>query len=63
MATHVDVPGIVERRINAFEPDRVEQIVRGVAQRELSLIVLLGYVLGGVIGVITWGLVEWAKRM
>ena len=63
VATHVDVPGIVERRINAFEPDRVEQIVRGVAQRELNLIVLLGYVLGGVIGVITWALVEWAKRV
>ena len=63
IATHVDVPGIVERRINAFEPDRVEQIVRGVAQRELNLIVLLGYVLGGVIGVVTWALVEWAKRV
>ncbi|MBI3789440.1 MAG: DUF445 family protein [Gemmatimonadetes bacterium] len=62
VATHVDVPGIVERRINAFEPERVEQIVRGVAQRELNLIVLLGYVLGGLIGVVTWALVEWAKR-
>ncbi len=62
IATHVDIPGIVERRINAFEPDRVELIVRGVAQRELNLIVILGYVLGGVIGVVTFALVEWAKR-
>lgn len=62
IATHVDVPGIVERRINEFEAERVEQIVRGVAQRELNLIVLLGYVLGGVIGVVTWLAVELAKK-
>ena len=62
VATHVDVPAIVERRINAFEPERVEQLVRGVAQRELNLIIVLGYVLGGVIGRLTWLLVEWARR-
>lgn len=62
VATHVDVPAIVERRINAFEPERVEQLVRGVAQRELNLIIVLGYVLGGVIGLVTWLLVEWARR-
>lgn len=62
VAAHVDAPGIVERRINMFEPEKVEQIVRGVAQRELTLIILLGYVLGGLMGLATWGLVEWAKR-
>jgi len=46
----VDIPGMVERKVMGFSTQRVEEIVRGVTQRELNLIVQLGYVLGGAIG-------------
>jgi hypothetical protein len=46
----VDIPGMVERKVLGFSTQRVEEIVRGVTQRELNLIVRLGYVLGAVIG-------------
>ena len=47
-------PGATE--ISEAGTERVEEIVRGVTQRELNLIVLLGYLLGGVIGLVTWAL-------
>jgi len=46
----VDIPAMVERKVLGFSTQRVEEIVRGVTQRELNLIVQLGYVLGGAIG-------------
>ena len=63
IAEHVDVPAIVERRIASFSSERVEELVRSVAQRELRLIIVLGYLLGAVIGVLTFTLVEVAKRL
>jgi hypothetical protein len=46
----VDIPAMVERKVLGFSTQRVEELVRGVTQRELNLIVQLGYVLGGAIG-------------
>jgi hypothetical protein len=46
----VDIPGMVERKVLGFSTRRVEELVRGVTQRELSLIVWLGFGLGAVIG-------------
>lgn len=46
----VDIPAMVERKVLGFSTQRVEDLVRGVTQRELNLIVQLGYVLGAVIG-------------
>jgi len=46
----VDIPAMVERKVLGFSTQRVEDLVRGVTQRELNLIVQLGYVLGGLIG-------------
>jgi len=46
----VDIPAMVERKVLGFSTQRVEDLVRGVTQRELNLIVRLGYVLGGAIG-------------
>ena len=63
IAEHVDVPSIVERRIAGFSSERVEDLVRGVAHRELRLIILLGYALGAVIGLLTFALVEVTKRL
>ncbi len=46
----VDIPAMVERKVLGFSTQRVEELVRGVTQRELSLIVWLGFGLGAVIG-------------
>jgi uncharacterized membrane protein YheB (UPF0754 family) len=57
----VDIPSMVERKVLGFSTQRVEDIVRGVTQRELTLIVQLGYVLGGLIGAVQFAF-EWALR-
>jgi uncharacterized membrane protein YheB (UPF0754 family) len=57
----VDIPTMVERKVLGFSTRRVEEIVRGVTQRELNLIVELGYVLGALIGAAQFG-VEWWLR-
>jgi uncharacterized membrane protein YheB (UPF0754 family) len=46
----VDIPAMVERKVLGFSTQRVEELVRGVTQRELSLIVWLGFGLGALIG-------------
>lgn len=47
----IRVPEMVEQKVLGFSTERMEQIVRGVTQRELDLIVRLGYLLGGLVGV------------
>ena len=54
----VDIPAMVERKVLGFSTRRVEELVRGVTQRELNLIVQLGYVLGAAIGAAQFA-VEW----
>lgn len=58
----VDIPGMVERKVMGFSTQRVEEIVRGVTQRELNLIVQLGYVLGGAIGAAQFVVESWLHR-
>jgi uncharacterized protein DUF445 len=58
----VDIPGMVERKVLGFSTQRVEEIVRGVTQRELNLIVQLGYVLGGAIGAAQFALEWWLRN-
>ena len=58
----VDIPAMVERKVLGFSTQRVEEIVRGVTQRELNLIVQLGYVLGGVIGVAQFAVESWLRQ-
>lgn len=48
----IDVARRVEEKVLAFPAARMEQIVRRVTERELKLIVRLGYVLGGIIGTV-----------
>jgi uncharacterized membrane protein YheB (UPF0754 family) len=50
VAQRIDVAGKVERKILEFPMSRVEELVRSVTERELQLIVYLGYVLGAIIG-------------
>lgn len=51
----LDVAGKVEQKILDYPMEKVEELVRGVTQRELRLIIYLGYVLGAVIGVTLLG--------
>ncbi len=48
----IDVARRVEEKVLNFPTPRMEELVRRVTDRELRLIVRLGYVLGGFIGVI-----------
>lgn len=52
----LDVQSMVERKVMAFSVDRVEDILRSVIQNELNLIITTGFVLGGLIGVCTFGI-------
>lgn len=50
----LDIPGMVERKVLGFSTARIEEIIRAVTQKELTMIVNLGYVLGAVIGVLSF---------
>jgi len=57
----IQVPEMVEQKVLGFSTQRMEEIVRSVTQRELDLIVRLGYFLGGLVGMIAF-LVNLALR-
>ncbi len=50
------IQDMVEQKVLGFSTQRMEEIVRGVTQRELTLIVRLGYVLGGIVGLLAFGI-------
>jgi uncharacterized membrane protein YheB (UPF0754 family) len=52
----LDIQSMVERKVLGFSTARIEEIIRNVTQRELTLIVNLGYVLGAVIGITTFAI-------
>jgi len=49
---HFNVPEMVEQKVLGFSTQRMEEIIRNVTQRELTLIVQLGYVLGAFVGLV-----------
>lgn len=53
-----NVQSMVEQKVLGFSTQRMEEIIRGVTQRELTLIVRLGYVLGAMVGLLAFGLNE-----
>src|SRR5690606_11783186 len=53
IAQRIDIAARVERKILDFPMQQVEALVKGVTERELKLIVRLGYVLGATIGFIS----------
>jgi uncharacterized membrane protein YheB (UPF0754 family) len=55
LVQRLDLQGVVERKVKAFSTDRVEEILRGVLQNELRLIISIGYVLGAFVGLATFG--------
>lgn len=56
LVQRLDVQGMVERKVLAFSVDRVEEILKTVIGSELRLIITIGYVLGAVVGVVTFGI-------
>ena len=55
----LSVREMVEEKVRGFSVQRMEEIIRNVTQRELDLIVRLGYWLGGFVGAVAF-LVNWA---
>lgn len=53
IAQKVDIARKVETRILEFPTVQVERLIRDVTERELKLIVRLGYLLGGIIGLVS----------
>jgi uncharacterized membrane protein YheB (UPF0754 family) len=51
----LNVQEMVEQKVRGFSTQRMEEIVRSVTQKELTLIVQLGYVLGAIVGIIAFG--------
>lgn len=49
----VDISSIVEEQINAFEVDYAEEIILGIANKELKAITWLGALLGGILGILS----------
>ena len=47
---------LVNRSNGRPESSRIEQLVRATTQRELDLIIRLGYVLGGIVGAAAYSL-------
>lgn len=56
VAQRIDIAAKVERKILEFPTKQVEDLIKGVTERELQLIVRLGYVLGGMIGLVSAGI-------
>jgi uncharacterized membrane protein YheB (UPF0754 family) len=55
IAQRIDIAARVEQKILEFPTAQVEQLIKGVTERELQLIVRLGYVLGAGIGIVSVG--------
>lgn len=51
-----NVQDMVEQKVLGFSTARMEEIIRTVTQRELTLIVQLGYVLGALVGFAAFGI-------
>jgi uncharacterized membrane protein YheB (UPF0754 family) len=47
---------MVEQKVLGFSTRRMEEIIRNVTQKELDLIVRLGYLLGAIVGAVAWGI-------
>ncbi len=50
IVTRIDVESMVEEKVLGFSLERIEELVRRTTQRELDLIIRLGYVLGAFVG-------------
>ncbi len=55
VVSQLSIREMVEEKVMGFSIQRMEEIIRGVTQRELDLIVKLGYLLGGIVGLVAFG--------
>lgn len=55
----IDLETMVERKVMGFSLERLEELVRQTTQRELDLIVRLGYLLGGLVGAVAYVVSRW----
>ena len=55
IVARMDIPAMVEQKVLGFSLDRIEEIVRLTTQRELDVIVRLGFLLGGLVGLGAFG--------
>lgn len=60
VARDADLKGLLERKIGAFDLDKLEEMVQSVASKEFRFIEILGAVLGALIGVLQAILATWA---
>ena len=54
VVSRVDVQSMVEQKVLGFSLQRIEEIVRATSQRELDVIIRLGYVLGAGVGAVAY---------
>jgi len=52
----LDVQSMVERKVMAFSVERVEEILRMVIDKELKMIIISGYILGALVGALSFAL-------
>ena len=52
----IDIAGRVEQKVLDYPTSQLEALIKGVTERELRLIVRLGYLLGGIIGLVSAGI-------
>lgn len=45
----MDLRGLIEEQINTFDLDYIEKLIIEIANKELKLIMSLGFILGGII--------------
>ena len=55
VVSRLSIPEMVEQKINGFPLPVMEDIIRRVIERELKLIVQLGWLLGALVGLMTFG--------
>lgn len=55
VVARLDIQTMVEQKVLGFSLDRIEEIVRLTTQRELDIIVRLGFLLGGLVGLAAFG--------
>lgn len=56
LVQRIDIAGRVEDKVMGFPMNRLEALIRGVTERELRVIIRLGYVLGAVVGLALVGI-------
>src|SRR5690349_8509086 len=56
VVSELDIPGMVEQKVMGLSTQKMEELVRNVTEKELKLIVDLGYVLGAIVGAVSWGI-------